>query len=814
MTEDRNHHTRRSVAPRGPGAAVRAAAQKYSAAAGTDRLSGSSAGGKLQLRRPRLSLATAVAYTLLFVVLLSLLYYSSRPLRYSVNLGDIATFDITTTQAVEDAEATQKRAEEAANATSRIMSRSSDISTEALDRLDGFFSSTETVRSDLQQETLELVKAGQAASRQAAANQTAGTAVTPGVTPASVTPASVTPAASVTPQTAATDSDDYILANITAFYTDSQLNTAAADLVNQVQEQQQISIEAADAKSLLALEDSVYNSLKKDTLSVADSLMADGQDQASLSSGITEQVTRLSNAAQYFQNEYDIAGRILNLYLKPNLVYDEDATVAARQAEYDRVMANPTMIPAGTRIVNVGDVITQTLYDQLQQLDLIDTGQIDWSHMGGLALLILLLISLAHFYITRVEQPRTLMLRGDKAVLLVTLLLPLLVSAYLVDLDPLMAPVYYAAIVIAIHFGIQAGLFFSMLLVVAVAPMTYLDSRYLFTAVIGVAATAVAAGLSRKKSNQVILIAVTSLTPAAAAFTYGLLQKNSAQALLQNTLVAGLTGCLSAVAAIGLMPLYEIFLSSVSPMRLLQLAQPGQPLLRRLFLEAPGTNQHSMMVANLAEAAAEAINADALLARVGSYYHDVGKLEHPEMFTENQHGYNPHDQLSPQESVRYIFGHVSAGLKTAKKFRLPLAIQRIITEHHGNTLQASFYYKAKEDAEKQGLPPPDINDFRYPWHIPTSKESGIVMLADSLEAAMKSTKTNNLTDMEALARKIVKIKTEQDQLVDSGLSFAEVEQIIQAFVQVYQGQFHERVKYPDENKPKRPAAIISASSGS
>ncbi|NJP39472.1 HDIG domain-containing protein [Oscillospiraceae bacterium HV4-5-C5C] len=802
MTAGRDQQNRRSAGHKGPGAVVRAAAQKYSVNATTSGNQTACQAGTLQLRRPRLSLATAVGYTLLFSAMLFLLYYSSRPLRYSVSVGDIATFDITTKQAVEDSEATQKRAEEAANATSRIMSRSSDLSAEALDRLDSFFSNLESVRSSLQQETLKLVKAGQAASLQAAVSPTAA-AVTPGVTPAVVTP---TPAA--------TESDEYILANITAYYTDSQLDTAATQLVSQVQEQQQVSIETADARALLALEDSVYNSLKKDTLSVADSLMADGEDQASLSSGITEQITRLSNAAQYFKSEYEIAGRLLDLYLKPNLVYDEEATVAARQAEYDRVMANPTLIPAGTRIVNVGDTITQTVYDQLQQLDLIDTRQIDWSHMGGLSLLILLLISLAHFYITRVEQPRQLMLRGDKAVMLVTLLLPLLVSAYLVDLDPLMAPVYYAAIVIAIHFGIQAGLFFSMLLVVAVAPMTYLDSRYLFTAIIGIAATSVAAGLSRKKSNQVVLIAVTSLAPAAAAFTYGLLQKNAAQALLQNTLIAGLTGCLSAVAAIGLMPLYEIFLSSVSPMRLLQLAQPGQPLLRRLFLEAPGTNQHSMMVANLAEAAAEAINADALLARVGSYYHDVGKLEHPEMFTENQHGYNPHDELSPQESVRYIFGHVSAGLKTAKKFRLPLAIQRIITEHHGNTLQASFYYKAKEDAEKQGLPPPDINDFRYPWHIPTSKESGIVMLADSLEAAMKSTKTNNLTDMEALARKIVKIKTEQDQLVDSGLSFAEVEQIIQAFVQVYQGQFHERVKYPDENKPKRPAAIISTSSGS
>ncbi len=253
----------------------------------------------------------------------------------------------------------------------------------------------------------------------------------------------------------------------------------------------------------------------------------------------------------------------------------------------------------------------------------------------------------------------------------------------------------------------------------------------------------------------------------------------------------------SAPSALGIQPVLEVLSSTVSATHLIKLAQPSQPLLRRLFLEAPGTYQHSMMVANLAEKGAEVIGADSLLVRVGAYYHDIGKMDHPEVFTENQTDYNPHDYLSPQESVSLIIGHVEGGLKTARRHRLPVALQQFIKEHHGNTLQASFFYKAQEEAEASGEAAPKEEDYRYPWPIPSSKETAIVMLADSLEAAIRSTQTKDLAGAEKVARNIVKIKNEQNQLINSGLSYQEVEALILSFVQTYQGQFHERVRYPD-----------------
>jgi hypothetical protein len=261
-----------------------------------------------------------------------------------------------------------------------------------------------------------------------------------------------------------------------------------------------------------------------------------------------------------------------------------------------------------------------------------------------------------------------------------------------------------------------------------------------------------------------------------------------------------ISASVSVVAAIGSMPIFELLSNTVSPVRLIDLSQPGNPLLKRLFLEAPGTSQHSMMVANLADSAADAIGADALLAKVGAYYHDIGKLEKPLFFTENQqNGINPHDELSPEESMAIISAHPDQGVRLARKNRLPNSIVKIIQEHHGTTCQAFFYHKAKQIAQQSGLPEPPMNDFRYRGGIPSSKESAVVMLADTCEAAIRSAGSSNLEEAEELFRKLVKQKIEQDQMNSSGLSFNDIETVIRAFLQVYAGFFHERVKYPDDN---------------
>ena len=245
------------------------------------------------------------------------------------------------------------------------------------------------------------------------------------------------------------------------------------------------------------------------------------------------------------------------------------------------------------------------------------------------------------------------------------------------------------------------------------------------------------------------------------------------------------------------MPIVELFSKVVSPVKLIELSQPGNPLLKRLFLEAPGTYSHSMMVASLADAAADAIGADSLFCRVASYFHDIGKLENPNFFTENQaDGYNPHNDLPVMESVSIITSHTKDGVKLARKYHLPESFVRVIEEHHGTTYPGYFYYKACKEAEEKGLPAPDVNMFKYEGRIPSSKESAVVMISDTAEAAIRSNKLTDADEIEKLVRRLIKDKIDQDQLINSGLSFDDLEKIVIAFKRVYAGTLHERIQYP------------------
>ncbi|HZK42287.1 MAG TPA: HDIG domain-containing protein, partial [Clostridia bacterium] len=304
-----------------------------------------------------------------------------------------------------------------------------------------------------------------------------------------------------------------------------------------------------------------------------------------------------------------------------------------------------------------------------------------------------------------------------------------------------------------------------------------------------------------RHDNYAQIILATSFVTATASLIAGLLQKSSWGGISAGVLQATISGALSVIIGIGIMPLFELIFNTVSPLRLIELSQPGHPLMKRLFVEAPGTSQHSMMVANLADTAAEAVGANAMIARVGAYFHDVGKLEAPLMFTENQTGDNPHDRLPALESARIITRHPEDSLVLGKRYRLPQPLLRIANEHHGTTLLSYFWNKALEEAKAKGEDPPPADLFRYRTPLPSSRESAIVMLADSVEAAMRSEQVHSLEEAESLIGQIIRDKIDQDQLRLSGLSFADIDTITQSFLQVYAGHFHERVPY---KKPGRP----------
>ncbi|NMD33746.1 MAG: HDIG domain-containing protein, partial [Firmicutes bacterium] len=266
---------------------------------------------------------------------------------------------------------------------------------------------------------------------------------------------------------------------------------------------------------------------------------------------------------------------------------------------------------------------------------------------------------------------------------------------------------------------------------------------------------------------------------------------------LGYALIAGIgSGLLSSIIAIGMLPYLESAFGLTTSITLLELSSPNHPLLRQLQTTAPGTYYHSMIVCNLAEAAAEAVNADPLLTRVGAYYHDIGKLKRPYFFTENQlSGQNPHDKISPNLSAMIIRLHVKDGVELARKYRLPKVIEDIIRQHHGTGLIAYFYQEALDSSDQEQV---STDKFSYEGPLPQTKEAAIIMLADAVEAGARSL-SQPVGRVENLTRRIIKEKLNNGQMDECDLTLKELDQIGDTFVKIMAGIYHTRVEYPEKD---------------
>ncbi len=260
------------------------------------------------------------------------------------------------------------------------------------------------------------------------------------------------------------------------------------------------------------------------------------------------------------------------------------------------------------------------------------------------------------------------------------------------------------------------------------------------------------------------------------------------------------SGFLSAVLTLGLLPFFEAGFGILTTMKLVELSSPNHPLLRKLLMETPGTYHHSVVVANLAEAACESIGANGLLARVGSYYHDLGKTKRPHFFIENQMNIeNPHDKISPQLSKTIIIAHPYDGAEMLAEYNLPTEIIDIAEQHHGTTLLKYFYHKAMQQSDKQI----EESDFRYPGPKPQTKEIAIISISDSVEAAVRSIAKPTPIKIESLVRKIVADRLEDGQFNECSITLKELETVIVSICETLNGMFHSRIEYPEEIHKKK-----------
>ena len=708
---------------------------------------------------------------IVYIAVCFIVYNGSLPTTYNLKVDDISAYDIQAPRTFVDEKATEIRVKEVEDAVPKKMIKNDQATAVSIANIESFLDLVNSRREQLYYRK--------------------------DIKPTETKKTTTTTDATEDNQTTVTEDEDG--ENNVLQPSEAEIATAATPMLSEINQHFNINLDLSYAVRLLSMEESRFNYFSENLQNMSQSIMQQAMDSDQLLQNIQDHIYRNSENQDFFATDNEILDYILKNLLKPNVQYDKIGTDKAREDAANQVRNNPIMINAGARIVSQGDVITQDTYDILEELNLTNTGEFDWYKFSGIALLNLILFFILIMYFKSFHT--NILLSGQTLwSLILAVLIPLFVSYYMADTYPLSPPIYFSTIIICAYFDLKTSIVVSTVLALGITPMTSFHPYFLPVVLIGSLAAAFFARKMSRQDNYIKLISATTIASLVAVLALSIIQKDTIVTMMNNAVTVTISSMISVIAAIGVMPIFEMIFNTVSPIKIIELSQPGHPLLKRLFTEAPGSSQHSMMVANLADAGAEAIGADSTLARVGAYYHDIGKLENPLMFTENQSGENPHDRLTPDESCRIICAHTEDGLKLGHKYRLPEPVLKMIHEHHGTTVLQFFYHKACQIAELEGKESPKKDAYRYHNPLPSFKESAVLMLADSVEAAMKSSQIDNLPEAEKFMRNIFKIKIDQNQLINSGLSFHDVELILESFLQVYAGQFHSRIKYPELNE--------------
>jgi putative nucleotidyltransferase with HDIG domain len=485
---------------------------------------------------------------------------------------------------------------------------------------------------------------------------------------------------------------------------------------------------------------------------------------------------------------------LLNQVLKANLVKDPEAT--RRRAELVAQKIEPVLvnINKGEVIVNRGQKITQRDFVLLDYFGLSERGI---NSKGLIKLVGLVSAGVGIVLLVEWKFHRGLRRRDRLLLLLLTLSTPIII---LLKLPLINLPA--VGLLVGSFYGSAVGVTVVGLLSILLPIGMEIDSFHLLASAVGGLVGSLLAGQSRSREELALLGLEVGIAQGAVYLIFNLMASATAGSiwyvLLKVVGLQVLEGVAWSIVALGLSPYLEHLFDLITPIRLAELANPNRPLLKKLATVAPGTFQHTMFVATLAEAAAQELGCNVELVRTGTLYHDIGKMHDPLGFIENQMGgTNKHDTIDdPWKSAKIIKKHVGEGLVMAKKYRLPKAIQAFIPEHQGSMQIAYFYYHAQQLAQENPELEVREDDFRYDGPIPQSKETGIVMLADSCEAALRSLKDATHEEALNMVNKILKARWQDNQLIDSGLTRAEMAKIAEIFVRVWEQVNHKRIAYP------------------
>lgn len=502
--------------------------------------------------------------------------------------------------------------------------------------------------------------------------------------------------------------------------------------------------------------------------------------------------------------EADFLLPLLSDNLYPSLVYSATLSQQIRDAELGKMVSTKGMVFRGSPIVQKGGIVTDEVYEMLHSFEEASKSQdmpqpsSPWVFFGYL-LLTTLVITIFGIYLKR--HAPFLYKRHSK---LAFILLWILIFSYLVnllshfdDISSYIIPFCIVPIVVKTFYNEKVALFTHLAVVMVASYLSALGYEYLFLQLLAGSVVVISRIDTRDWTGFFYLILSVFITYSVGYLGLSLIKETHIADIDRSIFIWLFFNAFLTLLAYPLIPLWERLFGFVSPITLVELSDMNRPLLRELALKAPGTLQHSLQVANMAEAAAQSIKANALLVKVGALYHDIGKTINPTYFTENQMENNPHKDITDLESASLIIAHVAEGVKLAKKAGLPPILIDFIRTHHGTTRTEYFYRKHLDECKSL-----DGNDdaFRYQGPLPHSKEETILMLADSIEAACKSIPSPTEDELFQLIDKIIAYKLKDGQLKESALSFRELAQCKAVFKQIMRSVHRARIAYPDADE--------------
>ena len=497
-----------------------------------------------------------------------------------------------------------------------------------------------------------------------------------------------------------------------------------------------------------------------------------------------------------------VGAELVRQFLDSDVALDQIATASTQQAARSGVQPVLVQVVAGEVVVREGTVVSQLDVEKLRALGLVSAG-IDWPGAVGLTIWAVLIAAVLALFVQRFATEAW---NDDRKMILVALsLLAVTVTARVLmpghTLAVFFMPFAAVAMIITVLVGGRtalatqiAGAFHAGIMSGQVELVAYV----LVPALLGMAAVR-RATTAREFATGAVAVAVGNLGVVVSFSLIG--QSTDPVGAAQLAVAALVSGAGSGLLAFAGMAIFGHVFRITTVFELRELADPNHPLLRQLLLRTPGTYHHSLLVANLAERAAEVIGADPLVARVGAYYHDIGKMRNPSAFIENQTGTNPHDELDPLVSAGIVAAHVRDGLSLADRYHLPAMIREMIPAHHGTAVVKYFYQLAQQRGQN-----PDETAFHYPGPRPRSKEAAIVMLADGTEASVRSLAEKKPETIRAMVEKIVGERLAEGQLDECDLTLRDVQQIKDAFCELLLGVYHERIPYPEDRIARIPQA--------